>query len=496
MRIRLSVLALAVFCAGTSLSPSPVQAQGDKPLLFGFATHWDLIDDDVAAISSLAGSPPALYQAFWNLSGDDLDHHLYNGLESYFGMGMTPFIEISTEDFAGFLSGAQGAKLDQFARVIDDWTDAGSGRYVLVAPFPEANLIEHEWGGDPDGYRAAYAAVRDSFAAAGIGPDRVRFLFAMNGISSRGLSYEQFYPGDDAVDIIGFSKLNRGGSDWRDYDVAFGLHIQEMRAEVSRVKPLLITQTGSVDDSSGNRGQWLNDMFNGLPAEDQVIGAVYFNRDKDVDFRVVASGTAAPELIDGIAAWAPQADVAWVFDGRMDSWVDARAEAVTFDDVGGSQFVDEIVWVAEQGISLGCREYHYCPDEPVTRGQMASFLARALDLPSSTIDYFDDDHGSAHEDNINKVAEAGISLGCGSGQYCESDLVTRGQMASFLARALSLPPSADNWFTDDAGSTHETNIDRVAEAGITFGCGPDVYCPGDFVSRGQMAAFLYRSLLN
>ena len=71
---------------------------------------------------------------------------------------------------------------------------------------------------------------------------------------------------------------------------------------------------------------------------------------------------------------------------------------------------------------------------------MASFLARALDLPASETDWFTDDDGLSHESNINAVADAGITLGCGTGIYCPADLVPRDQMASFLARALGLDP--------------------------------------------------------
>jgi hypothetical protein len=68
---------------------------------------------------------------------------------------------------------------------------------------------------------------------------------------------------------------------------------------------------------------------------------------------------------------------------------------------------------------------------------MASFLARALGLPAATHDYFPDDAGSVHEADINRVAAAGITNGCGAGLYCGAGVVTREQMAAFLYRALA-----------------------------------------------------------
>ena len=67
-------------------------------------------------------------------------------------------------------------------------------------------------------------------------------------------------------------------------------------------------------------------------------------------------------------------------------------------------------------------------------------------------------------------------------------------MATFLVRAFDLPPTSTDYFADDEGSQHEANINRLRAAGITSGCGPTSYCPNGLVTRGQMAAFLHRAL--
>lgn len=69
-------------------------------------------------------------------------------------------------------------------------------------------------------------------------------------------------------------------------------------------------------------------------------------------------------------------------------------------------------------------------------------------------------------------------------------------MAAFLARAYALPGSATDYFVDDSSSQFEAAINKIASSGITLGCNPptnDRFCPGDHVTRGQMAAFLKRA---
>jgi hypothetical protein len=94
--------------------------------------------------------------------------------------------------------------------------------------------------------------------------------------------------------------------------------------------------------------------------------------------------------------------------------------------------------------------------------------------------------------DIEWLRQEGITLGCGPSVFCPDEFVTRGQMAAFLTRALGLPPGQD-LFVDDDGHLFESEIQSIARAGITLGCGPSVFCPDEFVTRGQMAAFLHRS---
>ncbi len=170
-------------------------------------------------------------------------------------------------------------------------------------------------------------------------------------------------------------------------------------------------------------------------------------------------------------------------------------------DVLGSEFEDDAMWLAASGITSGCNPPFgdlFCPDGEVTRGQMAAFLVRGLDLAEGSVG-FDDTADSVFAADISALAAAGITRGCDppvNDLFCPDDVVTRGQMAAFLVRGLGLAEGSVG-FDDTADSVFAADISALAAAGITRGCDPpvnDSFCPDDPVTRGQMAAFLRRAL--
>ena len=129
-------------------------------------------------------------------------------------------------------------------------------------------------------------------------------------------------------------------------------------------------------------------------------------------------------------------------------WSDLIADTIAevpspFVDIGDTVFANDIVWLRYNGITKGCNpptNDRYCPEDRVTRGQMAAFLVRALGLTDDGGgNRFTDDNGSAFEPDIANLAAAGITKGCnppGNTRFCPDDRLTRGQMAAFLRRAL------------------------------------------------------------
>ncbi len=150
-----------------------------------------------------------------------------------------------------------------------------------------------------------------------------------------------------------------------------------------------------------------------------------------------------------------------------------------FTDDDGSVFEADIEWIAAAGITKGCNpptNDRFCPNSDVTRGQMAAFLVRALGLTDRLDNPFVDDDGSVFETDIERLAAAGITKGCNppaNDQFCPTKRVTRGQMAAFLVRALAYSDDGGgDLFIDDDDNIFEADIDRLATAGVTKGCNP------------------------
>lgn len=176
--------------------------------------------------------------------------------------------------------------------------------------------------------------------------------------------------------------------------------------------------------------------------------------------------------------------------------------AASFLDTSSSVHKADIDSLAAAGITKGCNppdNTFFCPSDQVTRGQMAAFLSRAMDLPTASSAGFVDTIGHVFEADIDKLAGAGVTKGCNppdDTRFCPDDPVTRGQMAAFLARARGLASAASAGFVDTVGHLFETDIDKIAAVGITKGCNPPDntrFCPDDIVTRGQMASFLVRA---
>ncbi len=253
----------------------------------------------------------------------------------------------------------------------------------------------------------------------------------------------------------------------------------------------------SLDPGTGNpNAAWTKSISAGAIADilgvDQVTSARMVSGlpNAQLEFGVIDNGVAGIRIRGG--GWI-RTDLGLLSSGLHTIDGVGPGPPAPFDDIGGSVHFDAIVALVDAGVTEGCDSNSFCPNRPVTRGQMASFIARAMDLPPATGDHFTDDDADVHQDNINRLREAGITTGCGANSFCPDQPVTRGQMAVFLMRALNLTESDVDAFSDDDVTPYEDAVNAIAAAGITEGCAPDRYCPTALVQRAQMATFLVRA---
>ena len=149
----------------------------------------------------------------------------------------------------------------------------------------------------------------------------------------------------------------------------------------------------------------------------------------------------------------------------------------------------------------GCAPGLFCPDDPIPRWMMAVWLVRVVDgrdpEPVTASRFADVDAGQWWAAHVDRLAELGITAGCATGpaEYCPDDVVTRAQMATFLRRAFAFESAVPQGFADTGDSVHEANIDALFRAGITAGCStePLRFCPQQATTRVQMALFLERA---
>ena len=175
----------------------------------------------------------------------------------------------------------------------------------------------------------------------------------------------------------------------------------------------------------------------------------------------------------------------------------------SFADVSGSSpFYRFIETLLHYSITGGCGGNDYCPLNSTTRDQMSVFVLVAKEGAGyappacSPPNVFND----VPETNpfcrfIEELAARGVVSGCGGGNYCPGDPVTREQMAVFVLRTLdpTLNPPACGTpvFTDVPASSGFCKwIEELVRRNVVTGCAPNLYCPTQPVTREQMGVFI------
>ena len=110
------------------------------------------------------------------------------------------------------------------------------------------------------------------------------------------------YPGDAEVDSVGIDGYNGGTAlpwgGWKTFDQLFGETLRQVRAITSR--EIMLSEVASVE-AGGSKATWINDFFNALDNNPDIFGFVWFNWNKEADWRIESSETARRAFASGVA---------------------------------------------------------------------------------------------------------------------------------------------------------------------------------------------------
>lgn len=159
-----------------------------------------------------------------------------------------------------------------------------------------------------------------------------------------------------------------------------------------------------------------------------------------------------------------------------------------------------VLWAVEHGITTGTGKGKFSPEDACTRGQIVTFLWRAAGSPkpkTASNPFSDVSKQAYYYDAVLWAVENGITNGTGKGKFSPEDTCTRGQIVTFLWRAQGepTPTFSANPFNDVSSSAYYYKaVLWAVENGITNGMGKGKFAPDDNCTRGQIVTFLYRAI--
>jgi hypothetical protein len=301
--------------------PKPFPPKGKAFL--GLQTNLGPYDfSAVDAFRTVTGHEPSVLQFSQGWAEDKFDTSRFNAIAE---QGMMPIVSWEPWNFredtgdgyqpAYQLSAIAGGVYDDYVR---SWaTGMAALPYPVVIRFAhEMNGFWYPWceqsnGNQPGDYVRAWQHVHDIFNAAGA--DNVTWLWSPNVTFPGADPLSRYYPGDSYVDWIGLSGYygTGGRQSYISFDEIFAATLAELASFTH--KPVIIAETGATD-ATGQRARWVEEMFRQLPQHPEVIGMIWFEATKELDWRLASSPGAAAAY--AAAADDPRYDVAWTPAGK------------------------------------------------------------------------------------------------------------------------------------------------------------------------------------
>ena len=261
-----------------------------------YSTEWES-ETDLSNMAAWAGKRATFAGTFHDIlesEGGNWFGNTAHKLEEAWDAQATPFANLSVNaSAASIAAGNHDAAIRQWASRVEAWVDDGGGRSLIIAPLQEMNGDWVPYGCNAAAFKNAYVRIRDIARNEGLDETKVRWAWAPNGWTSHGCgSLADYYPGSGVVDVIAFSAYRWGEESV--FNVAGG--VTATLRSFAPDKPYMLAQTAA--GPSGTRDQWIRDLFSWAASDPNMIGLIWFNMNKEQDWRVWNSPNG-PGLANG-----------------------------------------------------------------------------------------------------------------------------------------------------------------------------------------------------
>lgn len=293
--------------AGAGAGPEP------GPLLGVYYGNQGWAMADVRALEAWQGRRHAVVEVFtdWNGSRKTMDNLFRHQLPNVWGNGNVPLVtwepftskrtpadvevRIARGDHDGYVT-AWAARLAGFLAGADGHLGTADDRRAYLRLGHEPNGDWYPWGAAagrnrPADYVAMWRRVHGLVRAAGLGPDVVQWVWAVNAEDVGGYAAEAFYPADEYVDWVAVDGYNWGTSEswssWRNPEAVLGPMVSRLR-QLAAGKPLAVTEVASASSTASGadvaaKSTWIADLHAWAPANGVGL-LVWFNEDKEADW--------------------------------------------------------------------------------------------------------------------------------------------------------------------------------------------------------------------
>ena len=320
--VRAALLVILLLLSGSAITAAAlIEVQEARianrpPLRFGLMTPGGpTATDELDAAAAALGEDPSIL--LWY--EDFVQPPPIAALEATAARGATPLITWEPWAWGGGVDQPRFAS-DRVAAgdhdaMITAWGEALAawGRPVLLRYGHEMNGPWYPWSDGVNGnrrgdYVAAWRHVHDVVASAGA--TNVTWVWSPSVPAPHMPPMASLYPGPSYVDVVALDGYNWGTTSswtsWQEPSTVFGKPLETLRS-VAPGKPILIAETASAE-AGGDKAAWNRSLITFLSSQLDVEAVVWFNADKEVDWRFDSSAGSAAALREALAARRPEAD--------------------------------------------------------------------------------------------------------------------------------------------------------------------------------------------